>query len=81
MASGVPTVVADASCLPEVTGGAAMLVEPEDVDDFARRLERALIDAEWRTTARATGLAVAGGYSWDRCARETVALYGRVAGG
>lgn len=80
MASGVPTVVANASCLPEVTGGAAMLVEPEDIDDFARRLEQALVDEEWRTSARDAGLAIAGGYSWDRCARETVALYGRVAG-
>ncbi|WP_374553322.1 glycosyltransferase family 4 protein [Sphingobium yanoikuyae] len=80
MASGVPTVVANASCLPEVTGGAAMLVEPEDIDDFARRLEQALVDAQWRASACDAGLAIAGGYSWGRCARETVALYGRVAG-
>ncbi|WHO40772.1 glycosyltransferase family 1 protein [Sphingobium sp. AP49] len=80
MASGVPVVVANASCLPEVTGGAAMLVEPEDVPAFALRLEQALVDTDWRNMARNAGLVVAAGYGWDRCARETVALYGRVAG-
>ncbi|HUD94039.1 glycosyltransferase family 1 protein [Sphingobium sp.] len=78
MASGVPAVVSDASCLPEVTGGAAMLVQPEDVSDFSRKLERALVDASWRQAAIAKGLAVAGGYSWDRCAHETVDVYRRL---
>ncbi|MDI1297048.1 MAG: glycosyltransferase family 1 protein, partial [bacterium] len=75
MASGVPVVVANASCMPEVTGGAAMLVSPENVEDFTQRLEQSLVDTAWRDRARNAGLAVAGGYSWDRCARETVALY------
>lgn len=78
MASGVPVVVANASCLPEVTGGAAMLTSPEDLEDFARRLEKALTDDVWRAVARQAGLAVAAGYSWDRCARETAALYARI---
>ncbi|MCI4589182.1 glycosyltransferase family 4 protein [Sphingobium sp. BYY-5] len=78
MASGVPVVVANASCLPEVTGGAAMLVQPEDVSDFSRRLEQALLDASWRQAAVEKGLGVAGDYSWDRCATETVAAYQRL---
>lgn len=75
MASGVPAVVADASCLPEVTGGAAMLVSPEDVGGFGRQLERGLTDETWRSAARKNGLAVAAGYSWNRCATETVQIY------
>ncbi|KMS57932.1 elongation factor GreAB [Sphingobium cupriresistens LL01] len=78
MASGIPAVVADASCLPEVTGGAAMLVRPEDVDGFARHLEQALTDGQWRMQAQQAGLVVARGYSWDRCAQETVDLYRRI---
>jgi alpha-1,3-rhamnosyl/mannosyltransferase len=79
MASGVPVVVADASCLPEVTGGAAMLVRPEDVSDFSHRLEQALVDTPWRQAAVEKGLGVAGAYSWDRCAHETVDVYRRLA--
>ncbi len=78
MASGVPTIVANASCLPEITQGAAMLVEPDDIDDFSQSLERALVDQPWRDRASARGLAVARSYSWERCARETAALYGRI---
>lgn len=81
MASGVPVVVANASCLPEITGGAAMLAIPEDVNDFTYRLEQALTDEAWRSAARRAGLLVAAGYSWDRCARETAALYRQVQGG
>lgn len=79
MASGVPVVVSNASCLPEVTGGAAMLVEPEDVPGFSAHLEQALLDEEWRSRTMASGLAVAGRYSWDRCARETVDVYRRMS--
>lgn len=78
MASGVPVVVANASCLPEVTGGAAMLAMPEDIADFTDRLEQALADEVWRGNARAAGLEVAAGYGWDRCAAETAALYRRL---
>ncbi|SER92110.1 glycosyltransferase family 4 protein [Sphingobium sp. YR768] len=78
MASGVPTIVADISCLPEVTAGAAMLTDPDDVDRFARDLERGLLDEDWRQSAAEAGLAVAAGYSWARCVQETAQLYGRL---
>ncbi len=78
MASGVPTVVSDASCLPEVTAGAALLAKPEDVEGFSGLLQKALLDESWRAAARDQGLEVAGRYSWDRCVRETAALYAKV---
>ncbi|EQB33084.1 glycosyltransferase family 4 protein [Sphingobium ummariense] len=79
MASGVPALVANASCLPEVTGAAAMLVEPEDIAGFSAAIEQALTDAAWRAKATATGLEVASAYGWDRCVRETVRVYEAVA--
>ena len=78
MACGVPTVVADASCLPEVTGGAAMLTAPDDLPGFTTDLHRALTDNWWRAEASSAGLQIARQYSWDRCTRETVAVYGKV---
>jgi len=44
MACGVPVVVSGHSCLPEVTQGAALLVEPDDVPAFAAALEKSLRD-------------------------------------
>ena len=78
MASGVPVVTSDASCLPEIAGGAAMLVNPQDVPDFAERIAQALQDEHWRSQARSKGLVVAAKYDWDACASHMVALYKRV---
>ena len=77
MACGVPTLVSDQSCLPEVTQGAAMTVRPDDAPAFTRAIEAVLEDEAWRAQARAAGLRVAAGYSWARCLDETVAVYRR----
>jgi alpha-1,3-rhamnosyl/mannosyltransferase len=75
MASGVPTIVAAASCLPEVTKGGAKLVQPEDIDSFATAIAEALEDAEWRSEAASRGIQVAGSYSWQSCVNQTVQVY------
>lgn len=75
MACGVPVIVANASCLPEVTAGAAMLIEPDDIDAFAASIQHALQDESWRREAIEQGLEVAGGYTWDRCIERTVQVY------
>lgn len=78
MASGVPTIVSDRSCLPEVTQGAAMTINPDDVESFAAALERGLTDQQWRTQAREAGLLVAASYTWDKCATQTREIYQRI---
>lgn len=75
MASGVPTIVAAASCLPEVTKGGARLVQPEDIDSFATAIAEALEDGEWRSEATSRGIHVAGSYSWRTCVDQTVQVY------
>ena len=75
MASGVPTIVAAASCLPEVTKGGAKLVEPEDIDSFATAIVEALENIEWRSEAASRGVHVAAGYSWQACINQTVQVY------
>lgn len=77
MASGVPTIVAAASCLPEVTKGGARFVQPEDIDSFATAIAEALEDAEWRSEAASHGINVAGSYSWQACIDQTVQVYER----
>lgn len=75
MRCGIPTLVANRSCLPEVTGGAAMLTDPDDVDRISVDMERALYDNEWRSIAVAAGLDVARGYTWSKCIDQTVSVY------
>ncbi len=80
MASGVPTIVAAASCLPEVTKGGARLVQPEDIDSFATAIAEALENAEWRAQAASRGIQIAGGYSWQSCVDQTVQVYEKSIG-
>jgi alpha-1,3-rhamnosyl/mannosyltransferase len=72
MACGTPVVCTAAGSLPEVTGDAAQIVDPDDHVGLAAAVERALTDpAPWR----AAGLERVRQFSWERCAHLTVAAY------
>jgi glycosyltransferase involved in cell wall biosynthesis len=75
MACGTPTIVSNRSCLPEVTKGAAMLTDPDDVEEFSRAIERGLYDDLWREDAVQKGRIVAKNYSWTRCIDRTLRVY------
>jgi len=75
MACGTPVVCSQASSLPEVAGDAALLVEPHDVDGLAAALQRALSDEALRRQMIERGLAQAARFSWEKAARETLAVY------
>lgn len=79
MASGVPAIVSNHSCMPEVTKGAAMYVDPFDTEALARAMEKGLTDEYWRSEAIARGLTVASSYTWADCCDRTIAVYKEVA--
>jgi glycosyltransferase involved in cell wall biosynthesis len=74
MASGTPVVASRRGALPEVTGGAALLVEPE-ASPLAEALGSLLADRALRERLRAAGLARAAFFSWERTATETLSVY------
>ena len=78
MAAGVPVLTSSVSSLPEVAGGAAMLVDPYDVEKIATGLHRALTDHQWRATAAVAGRARAETLSWAENARQTSEVYYRL---
>jgi glycosyltransferase involved in cell wall biosynthesis len=80
MACGTPVVCANTSSLPEVVGDAALLFDPLDVPAMAGAIAQGLSDADLRTALRARGLARARLFSWERTARETLAVYREAAG-
>jgi glycosyltransferase involved in cell wall biosynthesis len=80
MACGTPVLTSNVSSLPEVTGDAALLVPPSDVDAIAERLTRLLEDEQLRRELSERGYRRAAQFSWERCARATLAVYGAVAG-
>ncbi len=73
MACGAPVVASNTSSLPEVAGDAALLVDPMDLAALSAALSRIAGDPALRSDLRARGLVQAARFSWERCARETLA--------
>ena len=78
MACGAPVICSNTSSLPEVVGDAALLVNPRDATEIANAIARVLTDSQLRDELRAKGFAQAAKFSWERAARETLAVYQRV---
>ena len=79
MACGVPVVTSSTSSLPEVVGDAAVLINPEDVEDLACGIEQALTNDSLRQEHITRGLDRARGLSWDSSAQQTWQLLAREA--
>jgi len=74
MACGTPVVTGAGGATEEVAGGAAVLVDPRDPASVAAGIEEA---AARRDDLRGPGLERAAGFTWDRVAAETRAVYER----
>jgi glycosyltransferase involved in cell wall biosynthesis len=79
MARGSAVVTSNVSSMPEVAGGAALLVDPLRVDEIAAAIGRLWADETLQRELRARGRARASEFTIDRLARDTLALYERVA--
>jgi glycosyltransferase involved in cell wall biosynthesis len=75
MASGTPVIASAVSSLPEVVGGAAMLVNPENVFDIARGITEVLLNDGLRQELIHKGRAQAARFSWAKTAEKVLALY------
>lgn len=75
MQSGVPVIVADCASLPEVVGDAGRRVDPHDVEALAETLRSVLEDQALRQRMSEAGIARACGFTWQRCAEHTRAVY------
>jgi glycosyltransferase involved in cell wall biosynthesis len=74
MACGTPVITSDVSSLPEVAGGAALLVDPRDRLSIADAMHQAVTDETLRQDLIAKGLKRARDFSW----RESVAQIHRI---
>jgi glycosyltransferase involved in cell wall biosynthesis len=80
-ACGVPVITSNTSSLPEVAGDAALLVDPHDVDAIADAMVRLATDEALRADLARRGLENVKRFSWEKCARETLAVLESVGRG
>lgn len=75
MAAGCPVVCSNATSIPEVVGGAALLHEATNAQAFAHSIQQVITDSELRSSLRAKGQARAAQFSWDTAARDMMQVY------
>jgi glycosyltransferase involved in cell wall biosynthesis len=78
MAHGTPVVASNTSSLPEVVGNAALMVNPENVFEISRALQRVLTDQSLRERMKAAGIEQAQHFSWDTSVHRMIRVYEEV---
>lgn len=81
MACGAPVVATTAPAVPEVAGGAALLVDPEDAPGLADALCRVATDPELARDLSARGLARAASFNWKNAVELALNAYRQAAAG
>jgi glycosyltransferase involved in cell wall biosynthesis len=74
MACGAPVVTSQTGAAPEIAGGAAILVDPFDVESIAAGLEQATMPEE-ADRLRALGHQRTRQFDWSSAAAATVEVY------
>jgi glycosyltransferase involved in cell wall biosynthesis len=80
LACGAPLVTSENTAMSEITGDAALLVEPSDVDGLADALSTLISGGEEVARRRRHGIERAAGYTWELSAARHVEAYRLAAG-
>ena len=80
LACGTPSLASNASSLPEVAGGAAVLFPPDDVNHLAEALSHTLNDASLRVELSEAGPIQAKRFRWSTAGQLTVLSHARALG-
>ncbi|MBI1879626.1 MAG: glycosyltransferase family 4 protein [Chloroflexi bacterium] len=75
MACGVPVISSNSSSLPEVIGGAGLLVDPTDTAALSQAVRRVLADTELREDLKGRALAQAQKFSWQKAVDALEEVY------
>jgi glycosyltransferase involved in cell wall biosynthesis len=75
MGSGTAVITSNTSSMPEVAGGAALLVDPLKPETISAAMSRLLHDQHLRTELIEKGLSRAASFTWDRTAAQLISIY------
>ena len=80
MAAGVPVITSNLSSLPEVTGGAAALIDPRSPAELRAALDRLLTSPATCAQLAASGRIQAQRFRWDKFARRSLEFFEQILG-
>lgn len=78
MACGCPVVSSKTSSLPEICGGGALMVDPENDGEMARGIKTLLDDRKKRVKFQEKGFRQVKKFTWEKTAQETLEVYRKV---
>ena len=78
MACGTPVICSNKGSLPEVVGGAALKVQPQDIIGLSEAMKRVLTDSRMAEDMEQQGLKQAAKFTWTATAQATLAAYQKV---
>jgi glycosyltransferase involved in cell wall biosynthesis len=72
-------ITSNTSCLPEVAGGAALLVDPRSAEEIRGAMEKLVASPELQRELRTAGIARAQQeYRWEICGRKSLEFFRKV---
>jgi O-antigen biosynthesis alpha-1,2-mannosyltransferase len=81
MACGAATIGSNVTSIPEVIGRPDALFDPTDPGDIANKISQVLSDERFLCSLREHALVQASKFSWDNCARASIAAFEELAKG
>jgi len=75
MACGTPVITSNTSAMPEISGGASILVDPYNIDQLANQIESFFSSSYDADSVITQGLKRVEDFSWDNTAQKVLKLY------
>ncbi len=79
MACGIPVITSNTSALPEIAGGAAVLVNPGNATEIAEQINMLINEPELYKNYREKGLNNTRRFNWNEAAKKTLEIYKELA--
>lgn len=79
MATGIPVICSKSGALPEMAGRAAILFDPDNIEEVASCMEKAATDKSLRSSMIAEGLRWTKRFSWEETVSQTAFVLQSVA--
>jgi glycosyltransferase involved in cell wall biosynthesis len=79
MAAGSPVITSNVSSLPEVTGGAAILIDPRSEAELTAAILRVGESSDLRAQLKTRGIERSQIFTWERAATESLAFFSDIA--
>jgi glycosyltransferase involved in cell wall biosynthesis len=74
-------IISNVSSLPEVGGDAALYVDPNNLEDITKKMQKLLTDDNLRKDLIQKGKKQVEKFSWEKSAKETLAVLEEVVNG